>query len=222
MPYSSLIDLSHTVEDGLITYKGLPAPVICDYLSREASRTHYEGGATFHIGKIEMIVNTGTYMDSPFHRFTDGIDILELALESIAEVEGVVFRADPTEKSIGPDLFSNVDVGGKAVLIHTGWSRYWRKEQYFEDNPFLTAEAAELLKSSGATMVGIDSLNIDDTATGHRPVHTILLGADIPIIEHMCNLESLPDSSFTFHAVPVKVKGVGTFPVRAYAVLKSS
>ena len=217
----NLIDLSHTVEHGMTTYKGLPAPIICDFLSREASEKHYAHGTTFHIGKIEMVANTGTYIDSPFHRYADGKDLSELTLESTADLEGLVFRVPPGERAIGPGLFSKADVGGKAVLVHTGWASHWGSEQYFDGHPFLTAEAAEWLKASGSALVGIDSLNIDDTSGGHRPVHSILLGADIPIVEHMCHLENLPDSAFKFHAVPVKVRNFGTFPVRAYAVVKT-
>ncbi|MCI0506756.1 MAG: cyclase family protein [Gammaproteobacteria bacterium] len=203
----------------MITYRGLPAPIICDFLSREASKAHYAEGTTFHIGKIDMVANTGTYIDSPFHRYADGKDLSELALESIANLEGVVFRADSTVRGIGPELFSASEVKGKAVLVHTGWASHWGSEKYFEGHPFLTGAAAELLKASGAALVGIDSLNIDDTSGGERPVHSILLGAGIPIVEHMCDLEQLPEKGFRFHAVPVKVKHFGTFPVRAYAVL---
>ncbi len=190
-----LIDLSHTVEDGMITYKNLPAPIICDFLSREASKEYYAEGTTFHVGKIEMVANTGTYIDSPFHRYADGKDLSQLALESIADLEGLVFRATSGEQAIGPELFSSADLKGKAVLVHTGWAKHWGSEQYFEGHPFLTAEAAELLKSSGVILVGIDSLNIDDISNGHRPVHSILLAADIPIVEHMRHLEKLPDSN---------------------------
>ncbi|MDH3475896.1 MAG: cyclase family protein [Rhodospirillales bacterium] len=216
-----LIDLSHSVEHAMITYKGLPGPIICDFLSREASRAHYAEGTTFHIGKIEMVANTGTYIDSPFHRYAEGKDLSELPLESIADLEGVVCRGDATLRAIGPELFSGIDLGGKAVLVHTGWARHWGSELYFEGHPFLTAEAATCLKGAGAALVGIDSLNIDDTADSKRPVHTILLGAEIPIVEHMCSLERLPTSNLTFHAVPVKVKRFGTFPVRAYAVVET-
>ena len=216
-----LIDLSHTVEHGMITYKGLPGPIICDFLSREASKAHYTEGTTFHIGRIDMVANTGTYIDAPFHRYVEGKDLSELALEAIADVEGVVCRADPTSRAIGPELFSGVDVKGKAVLVHTGWALHWGSDSYFEGHPFLTAEAAELLKASGAALVGIDSLNIDDTSGGERPVHSILLGADISIVEHLCHLEQLPEAMFRFHAVPVKVKHFGTFPVRAYAVVET-
>jgi kynurenine formamidase len=214
-----LIDLSHAVEHGMITYKGLPAPIVCDYLSREASRQKYAEGATFQMGKIEMISNTGTYVDAPFHRYERGKDVSELPLESLADLEGMVFRAKPGQKAIGPELFGRVDVTGKALLVHTGWAKHWRTDRYFEGHPYLTEAAALWLREQKAAFVGIDSLNIDGTATGARPVHTLLLGADIPICEHMCNLEQLPDSGFRFHAAPVKVKGFGTFPVRAYAVV---
>lgn len=203
----------------MITYKGLPAPVICDFLSREASRTHYSAGTTFHIGKIEMVANTGTYVDSPFHRYEHGKDLSELSLTSLADIDGVVFHASPTRRAIGPELFKTGNLRGKAVLIHTGWSKHWGTDQYFEGHPFLTEAAAEFLKQQGAVLAGIDSLNIDDIRGGERPAHSILLGADIPVCEHLCNLDQLPDSGFRFHAVPVKVKRFGTFPVRAYAII---
>jgi arylformamidase len=216
-----LIDLSHTVEHGLITYKGLPAPIICDYLSREASKGHYAEGTTFHIGRIDMVANTGTYIDAPFHRYAEGKDLSELALDVIADVAGVVIRIDSATSAIGPEAFAGVNVKGKAVLVHTGWSQYWGTDEYFYNHPFLTAPAAELLRASGAVLVGIDSLNIDDISAGERPVHSILLGADIPIVEHLCHLEQLPDKAFRFHAVPVKVKQFGTFPVRAFAIINA-
>jgi kynurenine formamidase len=213
-----LIDLSHVVEDGLITYKGLPAPIICDYLSREASREIYAPGTEFHIGKIEMVANTGTYLDSPFHRYADGKDLSELPLRSLANLDTVVIRAtDRTE--IDADLFEGVALNGKAVLVHTGWSEHWKTDQYFNGHPYLTAKAANLLLDAGAVLVGIDSLNIDSTADMSRPAHTILLGAEIPIVEHMTNLDALPVGDFRFFAVPVKVKDFGTFPVRAFAIL---
>ena len=214
-----LIDLSHTVEHGMITYKGLPAPIVCDFLSREASEQKYAEGTTFHMGKIEMISNTGTYVDAPFHRYEHGMDLSALPLESLADLDGIVFRAGPSQKSLGPELFDTVDVEGKAVLVNTGWAKHWRTDKYFEGHPHLTEAAALWLKDHGARFVGIDSLNIDGTATGARPVHTVLLGADIPICEHMWNLEKLPDSGFRLHAAPVKIKGFGTFPVRAYAII---
>lgn len=217
-----LVDLSHTVEDGLITYKGLPAPIICDYLSREASKAHYAEGTTFHIGRIDMVANTGTYVDSPFHRFADGADLSELALESLADVEGVLVRIRTATPSVGAAAFEGLDVAGKAVLVQTDWSRHWSTDQYFEGHPFLTEDAAIALRDRGARIVGIDSYNIDDVSGSTRPVHTVLLGAGIPIVEHMCKLGELPTSGFRFHAVPVKIKGFGTFPVRAYATLQTA
>jgi kynurenine formamidase len=214
-----LIDLSHEVEHGMITYKGLPAPIICDFLSREESRSHYAEGTQFSIGKIEMVANTGTYVDSPFHRFADGIDLSELPLESLADLEGIVVHVPEFGRAIPAKVFDGVAVARKAVLIHTGWSRHWRTDQYFEGHPFLTREAAQHLAESNVAFVGIDTYNIDDTTDGTRPAHTILLGNRVPICEHMCGLENLPDNGFRFHAAPVKVKAFGTFPVRAYAVL---
>lgn len=210
-----LIDLSHTIEHGMITYKGLPAPIICDYLSRENSKAFYEGGASFQIGKIEMVANTGTYVDVPFHRYENGKDLNDVALERFANIPAIVVRTNKMD--IGPEVFEKLDVKDKAVLVNTGWAKHWRTDQYFENHPFLTAAAAEYLKSRGAKLVGIDSHNIDDTRTKSRPVHTILLGAEILVVEHMCNLEQLPDKGLLFSAVPPKFKGVGTFPVRAWA-----
>lgn len=215
-----LIDLSHTVEDGMITYKGLPAPIICDFLSREASKAHYATGTTFHIGKIEMVGNTGTYLDSPFHRYADGKDLSDLSLEAVAELDGIIFSAQGLI-TIGPELFGDADVRGKAVLVHTNWDQHWGTDRYFEGHPHLTEAAAEWLKTAGAALVGIDSLNIDDVAGGERPVHSVLLGAEILIVEHLCNLEKVVGKQFTFNAVPVKIKQFGTFPVRAYAVIET-
>ena len=161
-----LIDLSHEVEHGMITYKGLPAPIICDFLSREESRSHYTEGTTFAIGKIEMVANTGTYVDSPFHRFADGIDLSELPLESLADLEGIVIHAQDLARAHSAKFFEGLDVRGKAVLIHTDWSRHWRTDQYFEGHPFLTKDAAQFLAKAGAKFVGIDTYNIDDTTDG--------------------------------------------------------
>jgi arylformamidase len=216
---NKLIDLSHEVEHGMITYKGLPAPIICDFLSREESRKHYAEDTEFNIAKIEMVANTGTYVDSPFHRFTDGIDLSELPLESLADLQGIVVRAQNAGRAISAKVFEGLELKGKAVLIHTNWARHWRTDQYFEGHPFLTRDAAQCLVEAGAVFVGIDTYNIDDTTDGTRPAHTILLGNRIPICEHMCGLENLPGGGFRFHAAPVKVRAFGTFPVRAYAVL---
>lgn len=210
-----LYDLSHTIEHGMVTYKGLPAPVICDYLSRESSKSFYEEGTSFQIGKIEMVANTGTYVDVPFHRYENGKDLSDMALDRFANIPAIVVRTNKMD--VGAEVFANVNVSGKAVLVNTGWSKHWRTDQYFENHPFLTAAAAEYLKTKGATLVGIDSHNIDDTRAKSRPVHTILLRAEVLIVEHLCNLEQLPDKEFLFSAVPPKFKGVGTFPVRAWA-----
>ena len=217
----NLIDVSHVVKHGMVTYKGLLAPIICDYLSREESRNLYDEGTTFQIGKIEMVANTGTYVDSPFHRFDDGNNVSELDLHSLANLNGRVFHADPNSSAIGKKLFGDVDLKRKAILVHTGWDERWNTKRYFAGHPFLTQEAAEYLKTSKVALVGIDSLNIDDTSDGLRPVHSILLGANIPIVEHLCNLSQLPDSGFTIYAVPVKVKRMGTFPVRAFGLVKT-
>ncbi len=216
-----LIDVSHVVEDGMVTYKGFPAPIICDWRSREASRDLYDG-AEFQIGRIEMIANTGTYVDSPFHRYADGKDLSELPLESVAGLECLVVPVDIA--AAGPAIdtvpLPAREVGGRAILFDTGWDRHWRTEAYFEGHPHLTARAAEWLAKAGAALVGIDSMNIDSIATGQRPVHTILLGRDIPIVEHLCGLASVPRRGGVFSAVPVKVRGCGTFPVRAYVAAK--
>lgn len=215
----TLVELSHTIEEGMVTYRGLPAPQMCDFLSREAARAHYGHDTGLVIQEIQMVGNTGTYLDSPFHRFEDGCDLADLELRQVANIPGVVVTPPADVRAIGEDAFRSVDVSGKAVLVATGWSRHFGTEQYFEGHPFLTAGAATSLRDRGATLVGIDSLNIDDTNDGVRPVHTTLLGANIPIVEHLTNLERLPKAGFRFTAAPAKVKGFGTFPVRAYASL---
>jgi kynurenine formamidase len=224
-----LVDLSHVIEHGLETYRGLPAPVISEFLSREASRSHYTGGTEFHIGRIDMVANTGTYLDSPFHRHADGADLSQLPLEKLAGLEGVVVRhrfdggSDGGHgRAIQPseiERLGDTALRGKALLFHTGWDRHWRTDRYFEGHPFVSEAAARLLVERGAALVGIDSLNIDDTADGRRPAHTLLLAAGIPIVEHLTGLDALP-SAFRFFAVPPKVKAFGTFPVRAFALLE--
>ncbi len=214
------LDLSHTIEHGMITYRGLPAPLICDYLSREASRQFYAEGTEFHIGRIDLVANTGTYLDSPFHRYPDGKDLSELPLDSLAGLAGVVVRSEAM--AITREAFAGLDLRGKAVLVQTGWDRHWRTDAYFEEHPFLTEEAALHLKEAGVKIVGIDSYNIDDTRGGKRPVHSTLLGAEIPIVEHLTGLAGLPDTAFRFYAVPPKIKGFGTFPARAFAMVGSN
>lgn len=215
-----IVDLSHVIEHGMTTYKGLPGPHICDFWEREGTAGNYDDGSTFQIGRIDMVANTGTYLDSPFHRYADGIDLADLPLPSLADLPGIVVRR-PWENDIEVDVaaFEGKDVSGKAVLVHTGWDRHWRTDRYGESHPFLTVKAADWLADNGAAFVGIDSYNIDDSRTRSRPVHTKLLGTNIPICEHMTNLGSLPDEGFRFSAVPPKVRGMGSFPVRAYAVL---
>jgi arylformamidase len=218
---SRFVDLSHAIADGLTTYPGLPAPRISDHLSRDDSAAHYAAGTTFQIGKIEMVANTGTYLDVPFHRYAGGFDLSRLPLSSAADLPGIALRANPNARMIDRRLFESRDLKGKAIMVHTGWDRHWGTPCYFESHPFLTREAVEYLAASGAALVGIDSLNIDDTADGSRPAHSILLGNEIPVVEHLCNLQQLPDSGFRFFAVPVKVKGMGSFPVRAFAIVDS-
>ena len=213
-----LIDLSHPIEAGMVTYKGLPGPQICDYWTREHSAQFYDDGTSFQIGRIDMVANTGTYLDAPFHRWAQGDDLAALALDRLASLPGLVVRASGDGAlAIDADAFEPLDVAGKAVLVHTGWDQNWRTPAYQENHPFLTAVAARRLADRGAVLVGIDSHNIDDTRGRSRPVHTILLGAGVLICEHMTNLGALPDSGFAFTAVPPKVAGMGTFPVRAFA-----
>ena len=213
---SRLVDLSHTVSHGMITYPGIPGPELTDHLSRADSRERYAPGTEFQIGRISMVANTGTYLDTPFHRFPDGPDLAAIPLEAVAGVPGVVIAA--TGPAIGTDALAGLDLGGTAVLLRTGWDRHWGSDTYGAGgHPHLTPEAVDLLVEQGPTLVGIDSVNIDDTATGERPVHTGLLGAGIYVLEHLRGLAQLDGPNFEVFAVPVKVAGLGTFPVRAFA-----
>ena len=217
---SRLVDLSHLIAEGMTTYKDFPGPHICDFWTREDSAAFYDDGASFQIGRIDMIANTGTYLDAPFHRWEDGADIGELELDRLASLPGLVVR-QPWENGLAVDVekFEGLDVAGKAVLVHTGWDRHWRSDAYFHDHPFLTAEAADWLADEEAALVGIDSYNIDDTRTKSRPVHSTLLRAGVLICEHMTNMGALPDEGFAFTAAPPRIEGMGTFPVRAFALL---
>lgn len=217
---SELVDLNHVISDGMETYPGLPAPHICDFWTRESTAAHYEDGSTFHIGRLDMVANTGTYLDSPFHRYADGLDIAELELARIANLPGVCVDVRGSERVIGPDVLDDVALTGRAVLFRTDWSHHWGSPQYNEANPCLAEETAAMLVAAGAQLVGIDSLNIDDTTTRRRPVHTLLLGAGIPVVEHLCRLDCLPHDGFRFSAVPPRVRGMGTFPVRAFAEIE--
>jgi kynurenine formamidase len=213
------VDLSHTIESGMTTYPELPGPVVCDFLSREASRERYGAGVEFQIGRIDMVGNTGTYVDAPFHRYADGADLDGLALASLADLDAIVVRADPGARAIDRSAFDGLDVRGRAVIVHTGFAEHWRTARYLRENPFLTGEACAHLADAGATLVGIDSVNIDDLGDRSRPAHSILLGAGIPICEHLTGLEQLPPRGARFFAVPPRIRAFGTFPVRAFAVV---
>jgi len=219
----TVVDLSHTISDGLVTYPGLPAPVITPHLTREASSKSYAPGTQFAMDIITMIGNTGTYLDSPFHRYEGGTDLAGLDLATLVDQSAEVFHLqDSSERGIPASVFFDRDVRGKAVLLHTGFDVNFGTPAYAKDAPFLTAEGTRYLVEQGVTAVGIDSLNIDNTdqdAAGERPAHTLLLDAGIHVIEHLTNLGALPASGSRFSAVPPKVVGFGTFPVRAYATL---
>jgi kynurenine formamidase len=193
---------------------------MCDFLSREASRARYAPGTEFQIGRIEMVGNTGTYVDSPFHRYPDGKDLADLPLTSLANLDCVVTSIPASAtRAIDHVPFTADEVRGKALLVHTGWYQHWRTDQYFEGHPYLTGALAEWLVGAGVALVGIDSFNIDCTDTGERPVHTVLLAHDIPIAEHLCNLAMVPARGGRFFAVPPKVRKFGTFPVRAFVLV---
>jgi arylformamidase len=220
MPTRGLIDLSHPISDGMVTYPGLPGPEISDHLTRETAETNYGPGITFQIGRISMVANTGTYVDAPFHRFADGADLAQIDLDRHVDLDGVVVRlTDHDRRGIERDEIAAHDVAGRAVLLHTGWDRYWRTEGYGVHAPYLMASAVAWLVEQRAGLVGIDSVNIDDMGDKARPAHTGLLAAGVPIVEHLCRLDQLPTSGFRFHAAPPAVEGFGTFTVRAYAVL---
>jgi arylformamidase len=221
-PDVGLVDLSHTIENGMVTYKGLPAPIVCDHISHVQSHGSYAPGTEFQIGRIDMVANTGTYIDTPYHRYSGGTDLSTTPLPSMAHIPGVVVRATGMEgRAIDWTTFAAIEVSGRAVLVNTGWDRHWRTDQYFEGHPFLTEAAAEYLRDQGAALVGIDSLNIDDTSGRTRPVHSILLATGIPIVEHLTHLAALPIDGFFFSAAPPKIVSMGTFPVRAHAILKT-
>lgn len=220
-PAHAYVDLSHTIENGMVTHRGLPGPVICDYLSREASRSRYAAGTEFQIARIEMIANTGTYVDVPSHRYADGKDLAQVGIERFADLDAIVVRAqDRGGPEIGVEFFRGRELRNRAVLVHTGWDELWSTPAYLGEHPFLSEAAALYLRDCGVRLVGIDSMNIDDTRGNTRPVHSALLGAEIIIAEHLCNLAGVPDEGFAFSAVPPKFKGVGTFPVRAMARLR--
>jgi arylformamidase len=216
-----LVELNHVIAAGMTTYPGLPGPQITPHLTREASRGRYAPGVEFAIDRISMVGNTGTYLDSPYHRYADGADLAALPLAAVADLPAVVVRlTGGGERGIGPQALAALDVAGAAVLLHTGWDRHWSTETYAGPAPFLTEPAAKLLVDGGARLVGIDSVNIDDMhGGGQRPAHSILLGAGIPVLEHLTGLTDLPVTGARLHAAPPRVRDFGTFPVRAYAVV---
>jgi kynurenine formamidase len=214
------VDLSHEIVDGMTTHPGIPAPSISTFLTHEASTARYAPGTTFEIGRIDLVANTGTYLDTPAHRFEGGQDLAGLALERVVDLEGVLVDCRAaTERAIGPEAFRGVSVGGRAVLVATGWDEHWGTAAYLADNPFLTGDAAEWLVDSGAALVGIDSLNVDSLADPQRPAHTAILRAGIPLVEHLTGLGSLSPSGWRFFAVPPRIRGMATFPVRAFAIV---
>jgi kynurenine formamidase len=214
-----LVELSHPIEDGMITYEGLPGPRIGEFLTREASRGHYAEGTEFSIGRIDMVANTGTYLDSPFHRYAGGADLAGVPLDRVAHLEGLCIHLEPGTRRITAQHLAGAGREGWAVLVHTGWDRHWRTGLYSRGHPFLSADAAEYLAGRRVGLVGIDSYNIDDTGNPSRPAHSLLLAAGIPIVEHLRGLEQLPERGFFFTAAPPRVRGMGSFPVRAFALL---
>jgi arylformamidase len=215
-----LVDLNHVITPGMTTYPGLPGPEITPHLTREASRDRYAAGTEFTIDRISMVGNTGTYLDSPFHRYADGADLAGLPLDAVADLPTVVVRlTGSAERGIGPRAVAPYEVDGAAVLLHTGWDRHWGTDTYGHGAPYLTGAAATALVERGARLVGIDSVNIDDAETDDRPAHSVLLAAGVPVLEHLTGLGRLPATGARLHTAPPRVAGFGTFPVRAYAVL---
>lgn len=215
-----VVELSHVIRAGMTTYPGLPGPEITDHLARADSRRHYSPGTEFHIGRISLVGNTGTYVDTPFHRYASGADLAAVPLSRLADLGGIVVRVPDGSRAVGSSLLAAHEVAGRAVLIHTGWSRHWGTDAYRPGgHPYLAEDGAAWLVAHGAALVGIDSVNIDDVAGGARPAHSALLAAGIPIVEHLCGLAELPASGFRFHAAPPMVAGMNSFPVRAYAVV---
>jgi kynurenine formamidase len=216
-----IVDLSHVIEAGMATYPGIPGPVVSDYLSRADSRVRYDSGTEFNIGRIDMVANTGTYLDTPFHRFEDGFDLADLALAKVADLPGICIHDSGPE--IGAEAVGDVDMTGRAVLFASGWDRHWRTDAYGDpSHPYLSVGLVDALITGGAALVGIDSVNIDDTRGGARPVHSGLLGAGIPIVEHLTGLDQLDDAEFRFFAVPAPIRAMGSFPVRAFAVVNAT
>jgi arylformamidase len=219
-PARRIVDLSHEIVDGMTTHPGIPPPSISTFLTHEASAARYAPGTTFEIGRIDLVANTGTYLDMPAHRFRGRPDLAGLDLERVVDLDGILVDCrGATERGIGPDAFRGSEVRGRAVLVATGWDQHWGTAAYLRDNPFLTAAAAEWLVESGAALVGIDSLNVDSLADPRRPAHTAILGAGIPLVEHLTGLGALPPAGWRFFAAPPRIRGMATFPVRAFAIV---
>jgi arylformamidase len=219
-PVRQIVDLSHEIVDGMTTHPGIPPPSISTFLTHEASTARYAPGTTFEIARIDLIGNTGTYLDAPAHRFPGGLDLAGLALERVVDLDGVcVDCRGASDRAIGPEAFRGIDVHGRAVLVATGWDERWGTPDYLIDNPFLTGAAAGWLVDSGAALVGIDSLNVDSLADPSRPAHTAILGAGIPLVEHLTGLGGLPATGWRFFAAPPRIRGMATFPVRAFAIV---
>jgi arylformamidase len=218
-----IVELSHRIRHGMVTYPGLPAPEITDHLTRAAAEQAYGPGVAFHIGRISMVANTGTYLDSSFHRYADGPDLAGTSLDRLVDLDGVIVRvAGSPSRAVDAPQLAPLEVAGRAVLVHTGWDRHWETPTYGEANPYLTGAAAQWLVEHDAALVGIDSVNVDDVGDRARPAHSILLAAGIPIVEHLCELDRLPPEGFRFHAAPPAIEGLGTFPVRAYAIVDAT
>ncbi|HYU50694.1 MAG TPA: cyclase family protein [Candidatus Limnocylindria bacterium] len=215
-----IVDLSHEIVDGMTTHPGIPAPSISTFLTHEASATRYAPGTTFEIGRIDLVANTGTYLDTPAHRFPGGPDLADLAMDRVVDLDGVLVDCrHAAQRAIGPEAFRGIEIRGRAVIVATGWDERWGTPAYLSDNPFLTAAAAELLVDSGAALVGIDSLNVDSLADPRRPAHTAILRAGVPLVEHLTGLGALPPAGWRFFAAPPRIRGMATFPVRAFAIV---
>jgi kynurenine formamidase len=220
MTASRAIDLSHEIVDGMVTHPGIPGPSISTFLSHEASVEKYAPGTTFEIGRIDLVANTGTYIDTPAHRFPGRPDLADLALDRVVDLEGILVDCrGRSEPAIGAEVFDGLSIGGRAVLVSTGWDRHWGTPAYLSGHPFLTEEAARHLVDAGAGLIGIDSLNIDSLGDPRRPAHTAILDADIPLVEHLTGLDQLPPDGWRFFAVPPRIRGMGTFPIRAFALV---
>ena len=212
-----LVELNHILEDGMMAYPGLPRPKIGAFLDHKESRSRYNDQAEFYLGKVDMVCNLGTYVDSPFHRYPGGADLSQIPLERVSGIPGIVLDAVvSSNRSITLDVIDS-ELRGKAVLIRTGWDKRWGTESYWEPGPYLSGESTDLMIRCKVFLVGVDFWNVDDTTDPSRPAHTRLLASEILIVEHLCNLSVLPRTGFKFYAVPLRIVGGASFPVRAFA-----